>query len=558
MLIHSMPSLRLFPASNTKTSSDSLVTKQKIIVYEAVENGSLSTNLHSLTWAQRLKICIGAAKGLKYLHSGLGEFESVIHGEFSSQNILITDNLEAKICGLGKLVNTKCRTQFDEEHNNKKKSRSILQKLTLRHKFPWVFRDPPGPTLVRSFIKCDGDEELILMALVRRHYGDGFDKFIDHQIRDEIDVRSLHICKEIAYKCISYHIKDRPSLNKIIKRLEEALYIQKISFIPLRDINLAIGVKGKETRIGDGGFGVVYKGQALERWQNRTVAIKCLRPESYQGEYEFRNELNMIFSFIHENIIPFIGYCDEGQEKIIIYEYASNGSLDCHLTDKNKRRFLTWERRLKISLGAARGLDYLHSGLGDENRVIHIDVKSANILLDHNFVAKVCDFGLSKFGHTNQPQTQVYTNAVGTNFYVDPIYHESGVLRKESDVYSFGVVMFELLSGMLAHHKRRFGDGKPKLLINLVRRYYDYKPDLLVDSLIKDKIDSRSFNAFREVAFQCISFNSKEHPTMEAIADRVEELLEIQCGSVVSRRGNIRGLDPSRTSMHVFPTMSSG
>ncbi|GJZ33063.1 protein kinase, ATP binding site-containing protein [Tanacetum coccineum] len=305
------------------------------------------------------------------------------------------------------------------------------------------------------------------------------------------------------------------------KKLEDSL-------IPLNDINKAIGVKGPETRIGDGGFGVVYKGQPSERWQNRTVAIKCLRPESYQGEYEFRNELNMIFSFNHENIIPFIGYCDEGNEKVIVYEYASNGSLDCHINDKNRRRCLTWEHRLKICLGAARGLDYLHSGLGEDNKVIHRDVKSANILLDHNLVAKICDFGLSKSGPVNQLQTQVYTNAAGTNFYMDPIYHESGVLRKESDVYSFGVVMFELLSGMLAYNRRKIEGGKSKPLINIVRRYYHYKPELLIDPLVRDEIDIRSFDTYSKVAFQCISFNSKERPTMETIVDRIEEALEFQ------------------------------
>ncbi|GJT98440.1 protein kinase, ATP binding site-containing protein, partial [Tanacetum coccineum] len=296
----------------------------------------------------------------------------------------------------------------------------------------------------------------------------------------------------------------------------------------LKDIDLAIGVKGPETQIGDGGFGVVYKAQPSECWQNRTVAIKCLRPESYQGEYEFRNELNMIFSFNHENIIPYIGYCDEGNEKIIVYEFASNGSLDGHINDKNRRRWLTWEHRLKICLGAARGLDYLHSGLGEDNKVIHRDVKSANILLDHNLVSKICDFGLSKSGLVNQLQTHVYTNAAGTNFYMDPIYHESGVLRKESDVYSFGVVMFELLSGMLAYNRRKIEGGKPKPLINIVRRYYDYKPELLIDPFLKDKIDSRSFDTYSKVAFQCISFNSKERPTMEIIVDRIEEALEFQ------------------------------
>ncbi|GKB91679.1 protein kinase, ATP binding site-containing protein [Tanacetum coccineum] len=480
-IIHSKTSLRLFPASNTKTSIDSLVTAMKAerrFWFMICEMEAFSTGPPiKLTWAHDLKICIGAAKGLKYLHSGLGEYDSVIHEEFSSANILISDNLEAKICGLGS---------------------SFL-----------VHRNYPD---TKVYKKPVGSREGILSSAQKKKMksliSDGFGSYAT-RAPSTLMGRSLQ------------H-----------QKLEDFL-------IPLSDINLAIGLKGQETQIGDGGFGVVYRGQPLERWQNRRVAIKCLRPESYQGEYEFRNELNMIFSFNHENIIPFIGYCDEGNEKIIVYEYASNGSLDCHLKDKEKRRFLTWEHRLKICLGAARGLDYLHSGLGEDNRVIHRDVKSANILLDHNFVAKVCDFGLSKSGPINQPHTQVYTNAAGTNFYTDPVYHESGVLRKESDVYSFGVVMFELLSGMLAYNRRRLEGGKPKPLLNIVRRYYDYKPDLIIDPLIRDEIDSRSFNVFREVAFQCISFNSKERPTMEALGDRLEEALELQVNSAPKFNGAV-------------------
>ncbi|GJT70897.1 retrovirus-related pol polyprotein from transposon TNT 1-94, partial [Tanacetum coccineum] len=446
--------------------------KEKTLVYECADNGSLSTYLHKLTWAQRLKIYIRAAKGLKYLHSGLGEDESVIHGEFSSENILISDNLEAKICGLG--------SSFLVPRNHP--DIKVYEKPTGSREMDPLNRESYSPKLESNVYslgvvlfeilsgklvntKCDGDEELILMALVRPHYSDGFDKFIDPQIRDEIDVRSLNICKETAYRCISYHIKDRPSLNKIIKRLEETLFIQNhrapsfVSLqyqkledflIPWRDINMAIGVKGQETRIGDGGFSVVYKGQPLERWQNCTVSIKCLCLESYHTELSSR--------------------------------------------DEEKRRFLTGEHRLKICLGVARALDYLHSWLGEDNR----------------------------------PHTQVYRNAAGTNFYMDPVYHESGILRKESDVYSFGVVMFELLSGMLAYNRIRLEDGELKSLVNIVWRYYDYKPELLIDHLIEDEIDNRSFNAFREVAFQCISYKSKERPSMEAIADRIEEALELQ------------------------------
>nr|GEW39412.1 protein kinase, ATP binding site-containing protein [Tanacetum cinerariifolium] len=524
------------------------------IVSEYAINGSLDNQLKdpnkTIPWTQRLKICIGVEKGLRYLHSGFGEYQRLIHGDFSSRKILLYDDLEAKICGFcesflfpgyrrdeplsGPVGNEFYRDPVYFESYIRNKESDVYSYGVV------LFEILTG--MLANELKCIGDEEpLNLVALVRRYYADPLDKLLDPRIRGEIDARSLYTFKEVAYKCNSFNVKERPSWNKIIKRLEEALYIQnhgaasantgrykklEDSLIPLQDINLAIGAKGQETRIGDGGFGVVYKGQPSERWQNRTVAIKCLRPESYQGEYEFRNELNMIFSFNHENIIPFIGYCDEGNEKVIVYEYACNGSLDCHINDKNRRRCLTWEHRLKICLGAARGLDYLHSGLGENNKVIHRDVKSANILLDHNLVAKLCDFGLSKSSLLNQPQTQVYTNAAGTNFYMDPVYHESGVLRKESDVYSFGVVMFELLSGMLAYNRRRLEGAKPKPLINIVRRYYDYKPELLIDPLIRDEIDSRSFDTYSKVAFQCIGFNSKERPTMETIVDRIEEALE--------------------------------
>nr|GEU41205.1 protein kinase, ATP binding site-containing protein [Tanacetum cinerariifolium] len=451
-----------------------------IIASEYALNGSLYSKLKTqnansyLTWAQRLKICLGAARGLKYFHAGFGEHK-VIHGDFKSEKILLYDNLEAKICGFVKSIlvprNYPDTNVYKEAHSSK-------------YYMDPVYRESRIP-------------------------------------RVESDVYSFGV--------------DRPSMNQVIKRLEEALYIQTHGAastvarkyqklddlrIPMEDINLAIGVKGQEIRIGEGGFGVVYKGQPSERWQNRTVAIKCLHPKSYQGEYEFRNELKMIFNFSHENIIPFIGYCDEGNEKIIVYEFASNGSLDCLLADKNRRRSLTWEHRLRICLGAARGLDYLHSGLGEDNRVIHRDVKSGNILLNHNLVAKVSDFGLSKSGPINQQHTQVYTNAAGTNFYMDPVYHESGVLRKESDVYSFGVVMFELLSGMLAYNRRR---------------------------LEGDEIDNRSFNTYREVALQCISFNSKERPTMEMIVDRVEEALELQ----VTNQGDFKQKFQDHTYLHV-------
>ncbi|CAI9269227.1 unnamed protein product [Lactuca saligna] len=298
--------------------------------------------------------------------------------------------------------------------------------------------------------------------------------------------------------------------------------------IPLEEINRATENFNQQRCIGGGGFGAVYKGQLSERWQNRAAAIKRLSRDSFQGEHEFRNELELISKFHHENIISFIGYCDEDKEMIIVYEYAMNGSLDHHLQDPHKMSCITWTQRLMICIGAARGLSYLHSGLGEHNRVIHRDVKSSNILLDNNLVAKVCDFGLSKFGPRNQSDTQVYTRVAGTQFYMDPTYHESGILRKESDVYSFGVVLFEILSGMLVYHEKSFGDDCQQNLITAVRRYYNKGPRKVIDPNIRDQIDTSAFEAFQEIAYQCISFNLMERPTMDKVIERIEKALTIQ------------------------------
>ncbi|KAL4581318.1 hypothetical protein LXL04_017530 [Taraxacum kok-saghyz] len=299
--------------------------------------------------------------------------------------------------------------------------------------------------------------------------------------------------------------------------------------IPLEEINRATDNFSPQRCIGDGGFGKVYKGQLSKRWENRIAAIKRLDKDSHQGEHEFRNELEMFSKFHHKNIIAFIGYCDEGSERIIVSEYAANGSLNYHLGDPNKMRCITWIQRLKICLGAARGLDYLHSGLGEENRVIHRDMKSANILLDENFVAKVCDFGLSRFGPRNQQNTHVYTKAAGTPYYLDPTYHESNILQKESDVYSFGVVLFEMMSGMLVYRQRMIGKKKmPQSIIKFVRQYNPGKLHNLIDPYIKDQIDSRSFEIFKYIAYQCISLNLRERPKMVTVIKKIEMALNIE------------------------------
>ncbi|GKC34768.1 protein kinase, ATP binding site-containing protein [Tanacetum coccineum] len=497
--------------------------------------------LRCIPWEQRL----GAARGIKCLHSGLwDENRIVVHRHVRSEYILLDENMEAKISefGLSMLVPRNkpqvSDSNWDLDSNSDFADDNIMDE----------FKASMDPIYKQSYIvNTEVDvysfglvmfeilsglitvSQRTLKRQIHRHYGDNeMDKLIDPNIRDQIDGLSLQTFAETAYRCLSYNIKERPTMNRIIKKIEEALYFQKHGvapstttirsqqyqkledlLIPLQEINLATDEFSQNSRIGGGGFGVVYKGQLSEQWSNHEVAIKRLDKT-------------------------------EGDEMILVYKYASNGSLDHHLQDKNRRRCLTWVKRLKICLGAAKGLDYLHTGLGEENKVIHRDVKSGNILLNENLEAKICDFGFSKSDSTyrQQQQSKLYTKVAGTGCYTDPIYHKSGILRAESDVYSFGVVMFEMLRGMPAWHRRSFGRDKPQPLINLVRRYYDNGKDLLIDPQIKAQIDKNSFHTFIEIAYRCISFNSKERPTMEMITDKIEEALDFQVKKDVSGNGD--------------------
>ncbi|KAL7617429.1 hypothetical protein Lser_V15G03241 [Lactuca serriola] len=526
-----------------------------ILVMEFASNGSLNNHLHNpnksccLTWAQRMKICLGAATGLKYLHSGLGDNMAVIHRNVNSETILLDDNLDTKICNfkLSRFVNPNQPPVYEPAAGNRYyidpiyKESGMVNAGSDVYSFGIVMFEILSGMLPYDKRSIYDGQKQTLIQLVNRYYDEGLEKLIDPSIRDQINNHSLNTFKKIAYRCISTNIDNRPTMNRIIKRIQEVLHFQNHGAaynittrsldsyqISLNEINLATRTFNPQTLIGEGGFGMVYKGQLSQSWQNCTVAIKRLNPKGHQGKKEFHAELNLISRFHHPNIIPFVGYCDEDDQMIIVYQYAVNRSLDYYLVDPIKRRSLTWAQRLKICLGAAKGLDYLHSGLGKDHRVIHRDIKSGNILLDENLEAKICDFGLSTEGPRNQESSQIFTKVSGTNFYMDPIYYGSGILRKESDIYSLGVVFFEMLSGRPAYHQIEFVDGNPQHLINLVRRYYENGPERLIDPDIKDQIDTRSFHTFKEIAYQCISFVSRERPTMDTIIDKLEDAIDFQ------------------------------
>lgn len=233
-------------------------------------------------------------------------------------------------------------------------------------------------------------------------------------------------------------------------------------------------------------------------------------------------EIQLLSRYRHKNIISLVGFCDESSEKILVYEYAKHGSLDKYLSTPE----LSWTQRLQISLGAARGLNYLHNDVGPQHRVLHRDIKSSNILLDENWEAKISDFGLSKIGPSNVEFTCLFTGVCGTMGYLDPEYLNTGVLTKESDVYSFGVVLFEILCGRLANSKYQ---DKSVLLSSLAPKCYE--ESRLVDIIhpsLRTQMKVDSLDVFSMVAYQCLKENRTERPTMAWVAEKLEKALELQ------------------------------
>ncbi|KAM0053644.1 putative protein kinase RLK-Pelle-CrRLK1L-1 family [Helianthus debilis subsp. tardiflorus] len=293
--------------------------------------------------------------------------------------------------------------------------------------------------------------------------------------------------------------------------------------IPLEDIKLATNNFNETTYISRGGFGKVYKGELVHSGKLVMVAIKRLDPTHGQGTPEFWKEIMMLSRCRHKNLVSLLGFCDEGSEKILVYEYLSNKSLDMYLSDTK----LSWIQRLKICIGAARGLEYLHNPRGTMQRVLHRDIKSSNILLDEKWNAKISDFGLSKFGPANQEHTFLLSNAAGTLGYIDPLYMEMGFLTKESDIYSFGVVLFEVLcgrSGFIMNY-----DDSRRFLCKLAQNCYEQKKiSTIVPDFLREQIVPNCLHTYANIAYQCLRKNRNERPTGTYIIRQLENALQYQ------------------------------
>ncbi|KAJ1406538.1 Serine-threonine/tyrosine-protein kinase, catalytic domain [Sesbania bispinosa] len=272
--------------------------------------------------------------------------------------------------------------------------------------------------------------------------------------------------------------------------------------------------------IGVGGFGHVYKGYIDG---TTPVAIKRLKSGSQQGAKEFMNEIEMLSQLRHLHLVSLIGYCNDGVEMILVYDFMARGTLREYLYHSDNQP-LSWKKRLEILLGAARGLHYLHTGA--QHNIIHRDVKSTNILLDEKWVAKVSDFGLSKVGPTGMSTTHVSTVVKGSLGYLDPEYYKRQRLTLKSDVYSFGVVLLEVLCGR-PPFVRALGKDEANL-VDWVRRCYDKgQIDQTVDPFIKDSVTAECLKCYSQMAMSCLHDDGNQRPSMSDVVGALQFALHL-------------------------------
>ncbi|CAN6319797.1 unnamed protein product [Urochloa humidicola] len=538
-----------------------------MMITEYIANGNLRDALHHdnrpIPLDVRLRIAIECAQALAYMHSHM--YTHVIHGDIKPANILLDENFHAKLSdfGLSRLINTD-NTLYTE---NVIGSIGYMDPLFARdglltsksdvYSFGVVLLE----LIARKEAKTVVDNVNIVSAFTNalaRGTRDAREMF-DGEIASKYNMKIVEGVAKIAFECLIMEREKRPEMIDVVERLRvlrKALHqdqgqqrahlfswVRKNNPAPpaavtiptkflssglcqqfsLAEMKAATNNFNRSLLVGQGAFGPVFSGK-INGGQTK-VAIKRRNPYSMRGEDEFHTEIEMSSKILHHNVVPLVGYCYEMGEMILVYSYMAHGCLCDHLY-RTKKPPLTWNRRLEICIGAARGLHRLHV-----SQVIYRDLKTRDILLDEEWVAKLTDLGLCKTG----PPTDETTRVMGSGGFMDPEYVTTGRLTEKTDVYAFGCVLLEVLCArsILDH-------TLPKEQVTLVDWALQCKEEgelnKIVDPDLKGSINQRSLETFAGIAEKCLASEGIHRPSMwDVLLD-----LELALGA----QGTVQGSSP--------------
>ncbi|GJX69646.1 protein kinase-like domain, concanavalin A-like lectin/glucanase domain protein [Tanacetum coccineum] len=527
---------------------------QIILVYKYISDEKLLRGRFkrcTLTWEQRLKICIDVAQGLHYLHYEMEGQKMVIHNDISTRSIVLDDNRGARIVGFKRSVFLPLKQDevafdskgfykdnyyIDPEYKRSKKLRresdvfsfgvvmsEILIGKTMHEVSSYFYGEP----FAREWFDKGIIKKKICPALKETYSENNF------ILQKGPNEDSLDTFIQIMYECLAPTHTQRPTMKVVIAKLEKALSLQenyKDTFRMLYgDIELATENFSRHNYVGGGGFGGVYKGEIARGKGHQAIVAKRLDTRYGQGEEQYYNELQILCRYKHDNVIGLVGYSNETRERVIVYEHASRGSLDSYLNDAR----LTWKKRLNICIDVASGLAFLHGDAETgQEVVIHRDIKTPNILLFDDWKAKVGDFGLSLITTVYEDKNYIIDHASGTRGYVDPVYEKTRFLTIESDIYSFGVVLFEILCGRSTYPINKH-EG---LFLDSVKHGVEEgKHDEMVFEAIKKEIVPKSLTTFQMIAYRCLHDDRAKRPKAKEVLAQLKMALEYQGGNNIQK-----------------------
>ncbi|KAK0605875.1 hypothetical protein LWI29_031691 [Acer saccharum] len=511
-----------------------------VLVYEFMHKGSLDNHLFQskinqatnmftgdvfkpLSWDIRLRIAIGATRGLVFLHS---LEKPIIYRDFKSSAILLDANYNPKLSdfGLAKLWSSGDKTHV-----------TTRMMGTDGYVAPEYFDS--GHLNVKSDVYSFGIVLLELLTGLRvadlRRTNDNLVKWLKSMISQPktlMDVRMKGqyllgaACNvtQLTLKCLEVNHKDRPSMKDVLEELVHIEAMATMKGFNFEDLHIATNNFKPEALLGEGAYGRVYKGWIDEKtltpseWGiGMAVAIKLWNPETIQAFDQWQLEVNIMGRRYHPNLVKLLGYCWEDEMLVLVYEFMQKGSLTNLLFQRNAIKTLSWDIRLKIAIGAARGLLFLHTL---EKQIIYGDFKSSVILLDADYNAKLSD-GLAKLWPSDD-KTHVTTRMMDTDGYVAPEYFESGHLNAKSDVYSFGIVLLELLTGLRAADLKRTNDNLVKWLKPMLSQ-----PKTLMDVRMKGQYSLGAACNATQLTLKCLEVNHKYRPSMKEV---LEVLVQIE------------------------------